>query len=299
MKRLAIFESVIAGALWGFGFLATVWAMKEINPFALTFSRFALASLLLIPIALRADGRAHIKSYVRMAFWPGVLFAGTLLVQTWGLTYTTATKSGFITTLYVVFMPMLESTLSRKPLGKKLWVSVGLAFLGTLMIVNIGLSELNLGDLLTLSCALFATVQIYYVGRISHRIHEPFTYNLVQAAWAAVICLPFAFDRVYLNRLAHFADWPFTAQIGLIGLGYGSTVIAFGLQVRAQKVLSPTLSSLLFLLESPFAMILAVIFLGERSSPLEVYGALLIFLAAVLACLPSPRKDSLLIEVKS
>ena len=288
-KILATSELFVAAALWGFGFVAAVWAMERLSPFELTFMRFALASVLVVPFLIPRSTRAAFLANVRLAFWPGVFFAGTLIVQTWGLKYTTATKSGFITTLYVVFVPLLESFLRRQRLPRAIWACVAFSFLGTAMIVNVGFGSLNVGDLLTLGCALFATGQIYIMGLVSPRVRHPFLFNSAQAAWAGLLCLPFGLDAGLWRQMADFGAWSGRAQIGLLALAFGSTVIAFGLQVRAQKRLTPTVSSLLFLLESPFAMVFSIALLGEVLGPLEASGALIIFVSAVAASLLEAR----------
>jgi drug/metabolite transporter (DMT)-like permease len=79
------------------------------------------------------------------------------------------------------------------------------------------------------------------------------------------------------------------AIIGLLSLTFGSTLIAFALQVRAQRVLSPSIASLIFLLESPFALIFAIYFLNESMTDLQATGALLIFFSAVGATLAERR----------
>jgi drug/metabolite transporter (DMT)-like permease len=291
MHVIAVLELLVAASLWGFGFVAAIWAMTEVNASELSFVRFALAALLLAPMALRRSARQQIKTLTILSFWPGVLLAGTLLVQTWGLQYTTATKSGFITTLYVVFVPLLESALTRTRLPRQLIACVALSFLGALLIVNINLSEMNKGDGLTLLCALIAAVQIYVVGWVSPKVDSPFLFNSLQATWAALFCLPFAWGEGLVTKISGFAGWSTKAQIGLLALAFGSTVIAFTLQVRAQKTLSPTVSSLLFLLESPMALLFAMLFLQERLGGLEALGAGLIFFSAVAASLVESRRE--------
>jgi drug/metabolite transporter (DMT)-like permease len=294
MKRtVAIAELFTAASFWGFGFIATVWALRVLDPSAVTFLRFLLASVLLVPVALTKEGRARITSYIRLAFWPGVIFAATLIVQTWGLQYTTATKSGFITTLYVIMVPFLESWYVGRRLPAGIWTCVALAFLGTALIVNVGFGEVNIGDILTLICAFFATGQIFIIGLVSPRVQHPFTFNLVQSAWSCLLLSPFAaFNPATWRHVADFPNWPLSAQGGLLSLAFGSTVVAFALQVRAQKWLSPTVSSLLFLLESPIAMLLSIWLLGEHLGWLEASGCALIFAAAVAASLLEAKRSS-------
>ncbi|MBX3021830.1 MAG: DMT family transporter [Bdellovibrionales bacterium] len=276
-------ELFVAAALWGFGFIAAVWAMREINAFELTFMRYFLAFLVVVPFLLVPRFRRGFVENVRKAFWPGVFFAATLVTQTWGLQYTTATKSGFITTLYVVLVPLLESYMHRRRLPVGIWTCVGVSLLGTGMIVNVGFGEINKGDLLTLLCAFLAAGQIYIIGVVSPSVRNPFLFNGAQCMWAGLFCLPFVLNAATWEKMARFAAWGAEAKAGLLILGLGSTVIAFSLQVRAQARLSATVSSLLFLLESPFAMIFAFFLLGESLGRWETLGAILIFMSALAA----------------
>ncbi len=277
----AILELVFASTLWGFGFIAAVWAMEAVDAFELTLLRFAMASAVGMALLYFNIRKLPVRDLWRWSFWPAVFLTGTLVFQTWGLRYTTATKCGFITTLYVVFVPLLESWHRGRPVSWKLWACVAGAFLGTLMIVNVGLNGLNFGDFLTFICALFASAQIYYVGLISPRIQHPFAFNTFQSLWSALICVPFFFHNGMASKLAGWLDWPTTAMVGVFSLAFGSTVLAFALQIKAQAKLSPTVASLLCLLESPFAMIFAMALLGESLGPLEAAGAAVIFFSAV------------------
>ncbi len=280
----AVGELLFAAILWGFGFVACVWALKAVDAFELTFVRFALASalsLLIIAPKLKKKNMLTAAEMVRWSFWPAVFLFGTLVFQTWGLHYTTATKCGFITTLYVVFVPVLESFHMKRKIPWTLWSCVGAALFGTLLIVNVQLDSINLGDVLTFVCALFASLQIYYMGLISPRVKSPFTFNTLQSVWCLLFSIPFLFHDNLPAKLLNFTSWPATAIAGVASLAFCSTVLAFFLQVKAQASLSPTVSSLLCLLESPFSMIFAIALLNESLGPLEAVGAALIFLSAV------------------
>lgn len=289
-KLFAILELSLAASLWGFGFVGTVWALKDMNFFELTWLRYVLAAVVGLPFFVFRRGRYRLKELLTLSFWPALLLLATLLLQTWGMHYTTATKSGFITTLYVVFVPLLESILHRKTPRARVWACVFAALIGTALIVDLGFSDLNRGDLLTLLCALAATVQIYIMGRISPRVREPFLFNLVQCWWATFVLSPFIFRQPLLHHLDLAALWTWTTWAGVLGLAFGSTMLAFYLQVRAQAKLSTTVSSLLCLLESPFALALAAFFLGERLSVTEATGALIILASAAVASLSEAQR---------
>lgn len=282
---------ITAAAFWGFGFVAAIWAFTVFTAFEVTFLRFGLSALLLVFFIFSASGRASIKEYIGISFLPALLLTITLIFQTWGLQYTTPTKSGFITTLYVVFVPILDSILRKHNLPFTLWGCVALALLGTGLIVNAAsIESINIGDVMTFICAIAATFQIYWLGVVSPKIGRPFVFNLVQAGWGALICVPVLFMGTLPQKLAAFQEWPPLAWTGLLSLTFGSTIIAFFLQVRAQKFLSATVSSLIFLLESPFALIFSLLLLGQSLTFIESLGAALIFMSAAAASVFEARR---------
>lgn len=297
-KRSAILELTVAAALWGFGFIAAVWALRDFGPLGVTGWRFALATVVGFALVFLIPGlrRQFNKTEFMLAFWPGIFLSSTLIFQTWGLKYTTATKSGFLTTLYVLVVPLLDTwILKRKPPRFHL-VYVVFALIGVALICEIpqmlmessassgmegadgaanARNKWNLGDWLTLACMIGASLQIFWFGVIQKKITSSFNFNVYQSFWAGLI--PFALALI-------LEPFPTTIPsgeplVGLLMLAFGSTLFAFALQVRAQKVISPSLASLLFLLESPFAALFAFFFLAERFTTQGAIGAALILVA--------------------
>ncbi|HEX4922899.1 MAG TPA: DMT family transporter, partial [Bdellovibrionales bacterium] len=281
--RLAVMELVLAGAMWGFGFITTVWSLQGVGPLWAVTIRFTLVTVLAAPFVFRAKyaGMRGLDQ-LRIAFWPGMFLAINIILQTWGLKYTTATKSSFITVLYVLMVPFIERFVlgRRLPPGIVTFALTGLV--GTAMICQFNpLSpqggQWNIGDLMTLGCAVAGAGQIITIGIVSNKIQSSFVYNYYQAAWALILPLIVApmfesFDLTTLDARAWF---------GLFYLALGSQLVAFMLQVRAQRVLSPTLASLLFLLESPFAAVFAFALLGEQLSYVQWLGAVVIMLSSL------------------
>lgn len=279
-RLLAVGEMLFATAIWGFGFTATVWAMYSFSPFATSLARFFGAFLLTLPfLPVSPLFRAEFNwRNCRLSCVPGLLIGGVLILQTWGLEYTTATKSGFITTLYVVLVPVIEVLVIRKKLhySHALWVF--LALVGTALIVDFSLARqtINKGDMLTFLCAILAALHIVVLGKISPKVKSAFIFNAFQSFWAGALSL----FSMLLATGPHWRGYSGMAMLGLLSLTLGSTMIAFALQVKAQRTLSPSLSSLLFLLESPFAMFFSILLLGERLSATQIAGAVLIIAAA-------------------
>lgn len=291
-KALAVAELVVAAAFWGFGFIATVWSLQTLDAFQLTFVRFAIAALAGTVFIWVTRKKGAWRENFRWTFWPAVFLTATLVFQTWGMHYTTVSKSGFITTLYVIFVPILDSVLNRTRLGWKLWACVVTAVIGTSLIVGAGFTAFNFGDFLTLICAVMASLHIYIVGVVSPRVSQPFIFNILQSCWCAVILSPVIFLSPVHNKLLNVGDWPTLAWVGVLILAFGSTIFAFYLQVRAQARLSTTVSTLLFLLESPFALIFAMLILSESLGFKESFGAVMIFLSAIGAILLEGRRKN-------
>ncbi len=276
----AIAELVFAGLFWGFGFVATVWALQEIGPFAVSTLRFGAAAAILLALVLcRKEWRRHLTgAQAGLAFLPGLFLALTLVFQIWGLRYTTATKSSFITTLYVLVVPALERWFLNRRLHRLHWLFAAIALVGTALICGFQAGDWNVGDLLTLACMLAASFQILWFGRIAARIDSAMTFNFWQIAWGFALCLP----TLFFEPGALLPRGPL-AWSGMASTILGSTVIAFALQIRAQKVLSPSVASLLYLLESPFATLFAIAILGERLAPSQWLGAGLILVSVAAA----------------
>ncbi len=277
----AIFELSLAGVVWGFGFIAAKWALTDLGPVYVNVLRFLIAAAVGgLVIILTKTGRESLRKIDwKLAFSAGLLLAATLGFQTWGLCYTTATKSGFITTLYVLLVPILERGLFRRPLHHLHWLFAILALIGTGFICDLQAGDWNMGDFLTLLCMVAASLHILIVGVYNHRIESPFSFNIMQLLIAGLLMVPFLALEPPQNLLPKSPE----AWAGIISLTFGSTLIGFMLQVKAQKVLSPSIASLLYLLESPFATLFAITLLGETLNFLQWMGGALILIAAAAA----------------
>lgn len=233
--------------------------------------------------------RAELFWQIRASFLPALFLVLMIVLQTVGLLYTTATKSSFITVLYVVLVPILESAVARRRISIHLWLCILVSMIGVYMIVDPKWDEaLNWGDFLTLLCAFMAALQIITLDRVSAKIGSAFAFNTIQSAWAApllLLAMPLQTGPLIPAQSPTTLAW-----VGLLSLALGSTLIAFYLQIRAQKVLSSTVSSLFFLLESPFALLFAFLFLNERLSFQQALGAGLILISASLATMREKAK---------
>jgi drug/metabolite transporter (DMT)-like permease len=273
----AIVELTFAATLWGFGFIAAIWALRSFGPVTLTGYRFLIALVVgyLISFTVPSLRSSLTRDQFFLAMIPGLLVSALLVVQTWGLKYTTATKGGFITVLYVLIVPVLERVWLKRTLPRYHFIFVIFALIGMALICDLHLlfmpsalattdpkQSWNMGDLLVLTCSFLASVHIIWFVFIQKRIRSSFVFNVHQSAWACLPALTFGllFEK---SPVASISEIGFEPWMGLASLAIGSTLIAFALQVKAQKSISPSLAALLFLLESPFAALFAIYFLNE------------------------------------
>lgn len=291
----AIQELIFAGALWGFGFVAARWALTDFTAPETLLLRFFIAFFIgEVVRSLFFKGPKN-SSDERMNLWlplgGGFFLGGMLLLQTIGLQYTTATKSGFITTLYVLLVPLIQHLFFRIKISPWLYVYITGGLAGTWLLIGGQLSEFNQGDLWTLACSFLGAGHILFIGWASPQIKDSFKFNNFQSLSCLLLILPFYLLQKDSPPEEIFARAPSTlALIGILFLGIGSNLIAFLIQVRAQKILPPVIASMLFLLESPFAFLFGWLLLNEQLSAAGALGAGLIMVSAILTVLHENRQ---------
>lgn len=322
-KQRALTELFVAPVIWGFAFITTVWALEGIGPIWMTSVRFVMAVVMLdllhrSGIAGLKPLRYSLKGWLA-CLWPGFFLFGILAFQTWGLKYTTATKCGFITVLYILILPFLERIFLKRRIPPTVWLWIALAIVGTSLIcgaiTSTGiapdfLSAFNIGDGLTLLCAFCSAGHLMVVNHgmagtrdsgsevAAELAASPVKFHVYQCIWIVIFAAlagslveGFGWVPTLLS-----GGWNLSVWLSLAQLGFLSSGIAFLIQVRAQRVLSPTTVGLMILLESPWAMGFSVWLLDEYLTPFQLLGAGLILIASISECIqqsktPSVRAD--------
>src|SRR5947207_3519224 len=272
-------------AVWGssFAVLRGLMGGAAATPLALVAVRMALATgLLLLFMAAfrRADLRALRGTLLRDGLFCGALLGIGFLLQTEGLQRTTASRSGFLTGLLVVTVPLLEFALFRKRPPWPALLGVALAFTGlsTLSAPWADASQATLlGDWLTVGCAIVFAGHIIALGRLAPR-HPVLPMLLLQLA--TVCALAAAFGP--LVEAQHFATAQARLWLALLYLALFATLLAFGIQTWAQKILPPVRVALISSLEPVFAALWAALLIGERLSGRELFGGALIILGVAV-----------------
>jgi len=198
---------LLAGAMWGMGFVAQSTAMADVGPLLFIGLRFLAATAAVLPFAMRESRMA--RAPLQPADWRAFLFIGALLfggmtAQQFGLLTTSVTNSGFLTGLYVVMVPLFGVALFREWPHPIVWPSAFAAFLGIWMLSGGAVGALTVGDWLTVLCAAVWALQVIMIARHAAHTGRPVTLAVTQFAVCA-ICGLAAIERDAGNPLRrHF-----------------------------------------------------------------------------------------------
>lgn len=287
------FLLMLAAFIWGTAFVAQKEGLEQIGNFTFLALRSCLAVVVLTPVSLFiyknnkkkiGDGpHGENKTFFSKRLIIGGVLCGASvclasLVQQYGIMLSGVGKSGFLTTLYILMVPLIGLVFKRK-VKPILWVCIVIATVGMYFLCVTQAGGINIGDVLLILCAFLFAVQIMFVDYFVATL-DGVRLSLVQFFVAAVISIigMFAFEEV--DPVAIGDAWFSIFYAGVLSSG-----VAFTLQVVAQKNLNPTVASLLMSLESVFAA-LAGAFFGERLTGNEILGCVLVFIAIILAQLP-------------
>lgn len=275
---------MLTALIWGAAFVAQSAGMEQNGPFTFNTVRMILGGIVLIPCIALFDKMRHVRLGWRSAdknLWVGgclcgvALFTGATLQQ-FGIQYTSAGKAGFITALYVIFVPLCRLFAGKRP-GKLLWGSVALAAVGMYLLCMDGSLALSKGDVLVLLGAFGFTAHILIIDHFSQKV-DGVRMSCIQffvAGALSLVCM-FLFETPSVPAI--LSAWAPILYAGLLSCG-----VAYTLQVVAQKDTDPTVASLILCLESVFAVLFGWLLLGETLSMKELLGCILMFVAIVLA----------------
>jgi drug/metabolite transporter (DMT)-like permease len=281
MTRLrADFLLLTAALIWGTAFIAQKVGNGFIGPYMFIAGRFVLSALLLAPLAVK-EARGGQKLRRRdwlLAIGIGVtLFAGATMQQV-GLRMTTVTNAGFITSLYIAFVPFVAWLVIRTSVRPLVLVAVAVSLLGAWLLADHGAAaSLSVGDFLVLGSAALFALHIVLVSIFQKGAHRPFFLSFTQYAVVALIAGAVGSAVEPIGWQAVRAALPSIAYAGLLSGGVGYT-----LQIVAQRYTPATEAALIMSLESVFAAIAAAILLGERLTVLAALGCGLILLGVVM-----------------
>lgn len=286
---------LLTAFIWGSAFVAQKVG-GALGPFTYNGIRTLLGGLVLIPFVILTDhadaGWQNASSEERKKQWKTVLTAGALCglmhfiassLQQVGIAYTTASKAGFITSLYAVIVPIISVFIGKR-IRPIVWISCAVSVAGLYLISMKGGSfTLQSGDLLILLCALFFALQILIIDHFSPKC-SGVKLSCIQFLVSGTLGVIFMFILETPQPAVIMHYW-FSIFYG----GVFSTGIAYTLQIIGQKNTPATEASLILCLEAVFSALTGTVLLHELLSVREYIGCALIFSAVILSQLPEKQ----------
>ena len=284
----------LATIIWGAAFVAQSVGMDHIGPFTFQAVRCFLAVIGLIPVIIiadsrKTDGKTFFSRWKDKKLWKAGILCGIPLflacnLQQLGIVSTDAGKSGFLTAMYIVIVPIIGIFLKKK-ITYMVPISVAIAVVGLYFLSCVGVTEISVGDLLLIGCAFMFAVQITFVDIFAPDV-DPLRLNLLQALVCAILsAIPMLLTEAP-TVASVIACWIPLAYAGFLSMG-----AAYGLQIIGQKDLESAPASLIMSLESVFAVLFGWMILGESMTAWEQLGCALVFIAVILSQIPVKSKS--------
>lgn len=294
MKRKTFRSSMLlflAALIWGVAFVAQSVGMDYMGPFSFCGGRFLMGSAVLAPIVAvrriqdqrKQVERAGFRVTITGGVCCGLALCTATLLQQFGIQYTTVGKAGFITTLYIIIVPIAGLFLKKRVPGK-VWIGAVIAAFGMYLLCMSEKLALSKGDLYVFICALVFSVHILVIDHFSPKA-DGVELSCIQFLTAGVIS---SIGAVILEQpsIGNFV----AGIVPLLYAGILSSGVAYTLQVIGQKDMDPTVASLILSLESVISMLAGWVILGQKLSPRELLGCVLVFAAVILVQLPDFKR---------
>ncbi|VBB09878.1 Hypothetical protein LUCI_5176 [Lucifera butyrica] len=282
---------LLAAAIWGLAFVAQRVGMEHVGPFTFNGVRFALGGFSLIPLLLYSNRQLSENKDTGRSFWNGAqagVLAGTVLfiaasLQQIGLIYTTAGKAAFITSLYIVLVPIAGIFLLNQRISVSTWSGCALALLGLYFLSVKEQFSIAYGDFLELAGALFWTAHILLIDRFARRM-DALKLAFFQFITCSFLSLATA---LWFETITPGSLWQ--AGLPIFYGGVFSVGIAYTLQIIGQKNSAPSHAAILLSMETVFAALGGFMLLDERLGAKELLGCAFIFAGMLLSQLNGLR----------
>lgn len=286
---------LLTAIIWGSSFVSQKVGVETVGPMTFIGLRTLLGSVVLLPVIFvmdKSSSAENVMPFSNKTLLLGGVVCGIFLciastLQTYGMQYIDAGKSGFLTSLYMIFVPIIGIFMGKK-LSFKTIISVLLAIFGMyLLCMKNGFSSIGKGDILVLLCAIFFSFHIMVIDYFSPKVDgvklsclQFFVAGLIASIGMIIIEKP-TLDDIIISALP-------IAYSGIMSCG-----VAYTLQIIGQKYAEPTIATIIMSLESVFAALSGWLFLNEMMTTREFFGCAIVFLAVIYIQLPSLKKQNI------
>lgn len=309
MKQKQIRNSlilIITAFIWGVSFVSQSTGGDAMGPYAFNCIRSFIGATFILLImfvsdkiglgTMKPETKEEKKTLIKGGILCGIFLCLATNLQQLGIYLgTSAGKAGFLTTCYILLVPIL-GLFFKKKCGLNIWIGVLFAVAGLYFLCIKGSFSIGLSDGLVMICAFIFAGHILVVDHFSPLV-DGVRLSFIQFLTCGIITAVPMFIVDMKHSIAGIIQWAPTmttsaAWISLLYAGIMSCGVAYTLQIIGQNGLNPTVASLLMSLESVFSVVAGWIILNEKMGPRELFGCALIFVAIVLAQIPFQKKKS-------
>lgn len=287
------FILMLTAFIWGTAFVAQSVGMDYVGPYTFITARYIIGGIFLIPCIFLLDRinknsnksvNRNDKHLIIGGIVCGIVLFTASVFQQIGMQYTTVGKSGFITALYVIIVPMMGLFLGKKVQGR-VWFSVVIALVGLYLLCMKENFQISRGDFLTFICAVCFSIHILVIDKFSPLV-DGIMMSCIQFFVAGVLGI----IPMIIFENPNIADL-MNAYSPILYAGVMSSGVAYTLQIIGQKYTSPVMATLIMSLESVFAALSGWIILNEFLSIKEFIGCILVFAGIIIAQLPDKKSQ--------
>ena len=282
----------LAALIWGFAFAFQSQGMEHMGPMTFNGTRYFIGAIVLIPVIflLKKPGKKVpvTKKDVKVTLLGGVVCGlclfGASSLQQLGLQYTSVGKAGFLTTLYIILVPIIGIFFKRK-VSVVVWLGAILSVIGMYLLCVSETMSLNKGDVLAFCCAIIFAFHILSVDYFAPKTNGV-VLSFIQFLTSGICAMLFAFvfEHPTVSEIVN-------GIVPLLYVGVMSSGVAYTLQVLGQKNADPTIASLIMSLESAVSVLGGWLILHQRLTKKELLGCLLMFIAVIGVQLFDAKKE--------
>lgn len=292
---------LLAACIWGVAFVAQSEGMAYMGPFTFNAARFLLGGTVLVPLivwnarkagggrqtteALWQNGKAQWKVTLAGGVCCGLAIFSASTFQQIGIQYTTVGKAGFITTLYIIMVPLFGLVFGKK-VRPVVWPGALMAAAGLYLLCVNETVSLNRGDLYVFFCAVLFSVHILVIDYFSPKA-DGVKLSCIQFYFSGILSLLLAllFETPTLSALA-------AGSLPVLYAGIMSCGVAYTLQIVGQRGMDASVASLILSLESVVSVLAGWLILGQLLSLRERIGCVIVFAAVILVQMPERQRKT-------
>lgn len=277
---------LIVAILFGCAYTIQAIGSEYLQPFSFNLGKYVIALLCALPFMFRKT-KTNKRNEILFGLLIGLILGIFSFLQQFAADKVASGKIGFITSMYIVEVPIINFLLFKKKVNVQTIISVIFAIAGLVLLCDMTSLQFNSVDLIVVLCSLILAMQIIIIEKYCKNC-DPIKLNFYGYLIIIIMDITGIFVMGEKPTLLAYKQ----CLLPLIYVGFGCAVIACSLQVFCQKTLEATTASLIMSLESVFSVIAGYIILNESLSKLELLGCVLMFIGVVMCVTASQNKKS-------